>query len=69
MGKVTKEYTAGKSGKTQQAKAHYEVDAKAEKIMKSKGSKIFSKGSKKAFVSAPPAMSLMSEHTDDAWSR
>ena len=37
--KVLKQYAAGKSGKTKQAKAHYDIDPKAEKIIDSKGAK------------------------------
>mmetsp|Transcript_15082 Transcript_15082/g.34476 ORF Transcript_15082/g.34476 Transcript_15082/m.34476 type:complete len:268 (-) Transcript_15082:278-1081(-) len=68
IAKVSKEYAAGKSVKTKQAKAHYDIDAKAEKITGSKGAKIFtaSKGAKKTLTATP---TMSAAHTDDAGSR
>ena len=55
------QYT-GKSGKTKQAKAHYDIsDAKAEKITKTK-----SKGSKKTRTAS---LEMSVAHTDNVWSR
>jgi len=59
MAKVTKEWTSGKSGKTKQAKAHYEIDAKAEKITSAKGSPSGGKSGKTPSEAAGS--------TDDAW--